>query len=548
MGSCPITAAGGVSANYTFTYVSGTLTVSKAVLTVTADNQVKVYGAVNPAITVSYSGFMGADNAASLTTQPTVTTTAITNSPAGSYPITASGGVSSNYTFTYVAGTLTVTKAVLTVTANNQTKVYGAANPALTLTYSGFVGADNAASLTTQPTATTTAVTTSPVGPYPITAAGGVSNNYTFTYVGGSLTVTKAVLTVTPNNQTKVYGALNPALTITYSGFAGADNAASLTTQPTATTTAVTNSPVGSYSITAAGGVSNNYTFIYIGGGTLTITKAVLTVKAFNQTKVYGAVNPALTISYIGFVAGDNAASLTPQPAATTTAVTTSAVGTYPITPSGGVSGNYTFNYVAGTLTVTKPVLTVTADNQAKVYGTVNPALTLTYSGFVGADNAASLTTQPTASTTAVTNSPVGSYPITAAGGVSNNYTFTYVAGTLTVTKAVLTVTANNQAKVYGAVNPALTVSYSGFVGADNAASLTTQPTATTTAVTNSPVGSYPITAAGGVSNNYTFTYVAGTLTVTQAVLTVTANNQTKVYGTANPALTITYTGFVGCR
>ena len=139
----------------------------------------------------------------------------------------------------------------------------------------------------------------------------------------------------------------------------------------------------------------------------------------------------------------------------------------------------------------------------------------------------------------------MGSYPITAASGASANYTFTYVAGTLTVTQAVLTVTANNQAKVYGAVNPALTVIYSGFVAGDNAASLTTQPTATTTAVTNSPAGSYPITAAGGVSNNYTFTYVAGTLTVTKAVLTVTANNQTKVYGAVNPALTVIYSGFV---
>ena len=121
-------------------------------------------------------------------------------------------------------------------------------------------------------------------------------------------------------------------------------------------------------------------------------------------------------------------------------------------------------------------MLTVTANDQTKIYGTANPALTVSYSGFVGADNASSLTIQPTASTTAVTTSPVGTYPITAAGGVSSNYTFNYVAGTLTVTKAVLTVTADDKTKVYGTANPALTVSYSGFVGTDNASSLTTQP------------------------------------------------------------------------
>ncbi len=133
--------------------------------------------------------------------------------------------------------------------------------------------------------------------------------------------------------------------------------------------------------------------------------------------------------------------------------------------------------------------------------------MTVSYSGFVAGDNAASLTTQPTATTTAVTNSPVGPYPVTAAGGVSSNYTFAYTAGTLTVTQAILSVTADNQSKVYGAVNPALTVSYSGFVAGDNAGSLTTQPTATTTAVTNSPVGTYAITASGGVSANYTFAW-----------------------------------------
>ena len=47
------------------------------------------------------------------------------------FSITASGGVSNNYDFAYTEGTLTVTKATLTVAAENKTKVYGAANPSL---------------------------------------------------------------------------------------------------------------------------------------------------------------------------------------------------------------------------------------------------------------------------------------------------------------------------------------------------------------------------------------------------------------------------------
>ena len=54
------------------------------------------------------------------------------------YAITASGAVDPDYTISYVGGTLTVTPAPLTITANNQTKVYGAALPTLTASYCGL--------------------------------------------------------------------------------------------------------------------------------------------------------------------------------------------------------------------------------------------------------------------------------------------------------------------------------------------------------------------------------------------------------------------------
>ena len=133
---------------------------------------------------------------------------------------------------------------------------------------------------------------------------------------------------------------------------------------------------------------------------------------------------------------------------------------------------------------------------------------------------------------------PAGNYNETLnfGGGGVNNIPINVTGA---VTKATLTVTANNQTKVYGTPNPALTVSYSGFVAGDNTGSLATQPTASTTALTSSPVGTYPITVSGGVSANYNFVYVAGTLTVTKATLTVTADDKSKVYGTANPPLTV---------
>ena len=75
----------------------------------------------------------------------------------GPYTISAGGAVDADYTIGFAAGSLTVTPVALTITAANQTKAYGAALPTLTATYSGFVNGDTSASLTTQPTLTTTA-------------------------------------------------------------------------------------------------------------------------------------------------------------------------------------------------------------------------------------------------------------------------------------------------------------------------------------------------------------------------------------------------------
>src|SRR5208337_2435513 len=316
-----ITASGAADSDYTISYVGGTLTVTAAGLTITAVNQTKVYGAALPTLTASYSGFVNGDTSASLTTQPTLTTTATASSHvSGSpYTITASGAVDSDYAFTYVAGSLSVTAVPLTITANNQTKSYGAALPSLTASYSGFVNGDSSASLTTKPTLTTTATASSRVGTYAITASGAVDPNYTISYVGGTLTVATASLTITAVNQTKVYGAALPTLTASYSGFVNGDTAANLTAQPTLTTTATVASHVGNYAITASGAVDSDYTISYA-SGTFSVTSAALTITAVNQTKAYGAVVPSLTASYSGFVNGDSAASLTTQPTLATTA------------------------------------------------------------------------------------------------------------------------------------------------------------------------------------------------------------------------------------
>jgi gliding motility-associated-like protein len=532
VGSYPITLSGAADQNYAITLVNGTLTIGKKDLTITADNKSKTYGEANPTLTFSYTGLVNGDTKVSML--PSISTTATSSSNVGTYPITLNGGSDENYTITLVNGTLVIGKAALTITADNKSKTYGEANPTLTFSYTGLVNGDS--KVITLPSIATTAVVSSNVGTYPITLTGGSDENYAITLVNGTLTIGKKDLTITADNKQKVYGEANPTLTFSYTGLVNGDT--KVTTEPSISTTATQSSNVGSYPITLSGAADQNYAITLV-NGTLTIGKKDLTITADNKQKVYGEANPTLTFSYTGLVNGDT--KVTTEPSISTTATQSSNVGSYPITLSGAADQNYAITLINGTLTIGKKDLTITADNKQKVYGETNPTLTFSYTGLVNGDT--KVATEPSISTTATQSSNVGSYPITLSGAADQNYAITLVNGTLTIGKKDLTITADNQQKVYGEANPTLTFSYAGLVNGDT--KVATEPSISTTATAASNVGTYPITLTGGSDENYTITLVDGTLTIGKKDLKITADDKSKIYGEENPALTFTYTGLV---
>ena len=91
----------------------------------------------------------------------------------------------------------------------------------------------------------------------------------------------------------------------------------------------------------------------------------------------------------------------------------------------------------------------------------------------------------------------------------------------LTVASAPLTITANSLSLQPGQAIPSLTITYSGFVNGDTAASLATPPAISTPATADSPAGSYPIIVSGASSPNYAIRFVNGTLTEASAPATV---------------------------
>jgi hypothetical protein len=114
--------------------------------------------------------------------------------------IILSGADAGNYTLTQPALAANITRATITVTADNKSRTYGAANPAFTVTYNGFVGTDDTNVLVGAPALSTAANINSPANdsPYTITVTNGTlsATNYDFTFISGRLTITPAVVTV----------------------------------------------------------------------------------------------------------------------------------------------------------------------------------------------------------------------------------------------------------------------------------------------------------------------------------------------------------------
>lgn len=544
VGSYAISGSGAFDDNYTFAYVNtGQLSITKAMLTATAQNSSRAYGDANPAFSVNYTGFKNSEAQGVIDTLATVGSAAGLTDGVGSYVIAATGATDNNYNFTYVNGTLNVTKALLTVTADAKTREYGDVNPAFTVSYSGFKNGEGIGVLTTAASASSGAVATSDVNNYVITASGGVDDNYNFSYVNGNLAITKATLTATSQNATREYGDTNPAYSIVYTGFKNSEADNVIDTKATGNASVNATTGVGNYIISGSGASDNNYNFIYANTGALSITKALVTVTAQSGTREYGEADPALGVSYSAFKNGEGIGVLNSAATASSGTTLTDGVGNYVITASGADADNYSFAYVNGNLAITKALVTVTADDKTRIYGASDPAFTLSYSGFKNNEGVGVLSSGATAGSAALVTDHVGNYAITAGGANAANYNFAYVNGTLAITKATLTATASSGTREYGAGNPAFTVSYSGFVNGDDETHINTFATATS-ANAFANVGTHAVTAAGAFDNDYLFNYVDGVLNVTKATLTVTAQDAIRQVGTPNPAFSASYTGF----
>ncbi len=116
------------------TPIQQSFNVSKAMLSATADDEVITYGDAFPELTVSYDGFVNGEDATALSSEPIITTIATADSDVGIYAITLSGGSADNYVITLLDGTLTIDKAIATITIEDVEQIYDGAPKEATIT------------------------------------------------------------------------------------------------------------------------------------------------------------------------------------------------------------------------------------------------------------------------------------------------------------------------------------------------------------------------------------------------------------------------------
>ena len=550
----PHTVSAAYSGDSSFDASSGSLlggqTVNTKALTITANSQSKVYGAVLawPAAgqtTFTTSTLVGSDSVASVTLS---STGAAGSAPVTTYPIVPSLAIGSglaNYAITYTNGTLTVGQAQLSVDASPTSKTYGAADPAFTYTISGYLNGQNqsTAGVTGNGSCGRAAGEGVTLSPYAITCSAGTLTALNYSFVTGAtaaFTINKAPVTVNPGaGQTKMYGAADPVFTYAATGLVAGD------TQLTAFTGALTHAVgtnVGTYAITIGTLAAANYNITFNGTRTFTITKAPITVApTAGQSKAYGAVDPVLTFTATTLVNGDNNGT------AFTGALTRAAganVGVYSITVGTLASTNYTITFTPGvTFAISRAAVTVTPDGgQSKVYGAADPSvLTYTTSALVGSDTVSVFS--GALSRVAGETVTGGPYEITQGTLAAANYQITIAPGvTFAITPAPVAVTpVAGQTKVYGTSDPVLTYTTSTLVGLDTIGNSFTG--ALTRDAGETVVGGpYAITQGSLIAANYAITFTPGvTFAVTKAAVTVIPDaGQTKAYGASDPTFSFT--------
>jgi YVTN family beta-propeller protein len=324
-------------------------------------NNVSVISTATNTITATIAGFNGAEGVS----------------------ITPDGG------HAYVTDANTNTVSVVDTATNTVTGTIAvgtspdgiAADPAGGAVYVANIGSNTVSVIDT---ATNTVTGSIPVGSEPFNIAMAPAPETTTSLssssdpsVYGQLVTVTATVTPTDGGGTVAFYADGSATSISGCGTQQLTLAGGSTYTATCTTSSLS---TGSHPISAS--YSGDGSFPSSSGSLATgqtVNPAPLTVTASSGSMAYGGTPPAITAGYSGFVNGDGPGSLSTAPACATTATSSSPVGNYPSSCSGGADPNYALTYIAGQVSVGQAStgLAYTGPSSVSTQASLAPAATL---------------------------------------------------------------------------------------------------------------------------------------------------------------------------
>ncbi|TDO19066.1 MBG domain-containing protein [Pedobacter duraquae] len=524
IGAYDITIGTLANANYALTLVSAKVTVTAKPIEVTANaGLTKVYAAAEPTIGYALSTgntLVGGD-------QITGAPGRATGETVGDYAVnigTLTAGA--NYTLTIAPATFSITAKPITVTANaGQTKVYLAADPALTYTAApgslktgdGFTGALQRA--TGENVGTTYAINQGTLS---------AGTNYAITFVPANFAITPKAVTVTATaGQTKVFNTTDPVFAYT------PDAALATGNTFTGALARAAGEDVNVYAINQGTlSAGSNYSINFVGADFSISAKPITVTATAGQSKVYLGTEPTLayTTPAGSLKTGDFFTGALARAAG-------EAVNTYAINQGTLTAGsNYTITFTGANFAITPKTVTVTATaGQSKVYGAADPVFAYTPDAPLATGNTFTGTLARAAGEGVGTNYAINVGTLSAGA----NYSISFVPANFAITAKPITVTATaGQRKVYGSVDPAFayTTPAGSLVGTDGF-------TGALTRAAGEHVGTAYAINQGTLTagNNYTISFVPADFAITAKPIAVAATaGQSKVYGDADPVFAYT--------
>lgn len=274
------------------------MSVTARQITVKANNADMTYGADLPKFgyKITSGSLVGTDTL-------NVSYSSIDSLNVGTHDITPVVQKNERYTVTTQNGTLTITKASLTASlSEKQTITYGEDMPTYSISYNGFKYKDDKDVLKGELVIACDYKTMKKAGPFAVTASGLSADNYDITFVGSTLVVDKATLTITANAHDAItYGEALPTFTYTAEGFVNGDTDALLQGKVSFSCNYKQGNNAGEYEFNAQCADLDNYTVTIGSAQTLVVNKATYTAEqvneALNKLNLTGTYSPTQTLA-----------------------------------------------------------------------------------------------------------------------------------------------------------------------------------------------------------------------------------------------------------